>query len=120
MIPYLRSAEKHAASLLKTAFMNALLKTLRFNWRIQDQPVRNRFLVSASLFIALVISLPVCAQDNIRVQGKVSDESGQPVAGATITLKGSSIGANAEDKGHFSITVPANGTLVISSVNFER
>ncbi len=100
--------------------MNALLKTITANWRFQNRPARNWFLFSTAFFFALLFSLPVWAQNNIRVQGRVLDESGQPVAGATISLKGSSVGTNADEKGHFAITVPSNGILVVTSVNFER
>lgn len=98
--------------------MNALLKTLALNRPPKEQPVLNRFLFSMSF--ALLFSLPVWAQNNIRVQGKIaSNETGQPVVGATVALKGSSIATNADDKGAFAITVPSNGTLVISAVGFS-
>jgi TonB-linked SusC/RagA family outer membrane protein len=98
--------------------MNALLKTLKKYRRPQHQPGRNWFLLSTTFVVALLFSLPLWAQNNIRVQGRVSDEAGQPVAGASVSLKGASIGVNTDDKGNFSLTVPANGILIISSVNF--
>src|SRR5687768_5578750 len=99
--------------------MNALLqKKIPGNrWR-RDQAERNRFLPVALFFIAVLFYLPVLAQNNIRVQGKVTDEAGQPVGGASISVKGTNIGTNADDKGSFTILAPSNGILVFSSVSF--
>ena len=57
------------------------------------------------------------AQDKM-VTGKVTNASGAPVAGATIKIKGGkSIGSTNSD-GTFSLKVPANATLEITSVGF--
>ena len=100
--------------------MNALLKMLKKNRPQSDQPVLSRFLLSIAFIFSLLFSLAVSAQNNIRVQGKVAaNETGQPIPGATVALKGSSIATNADEKGAFAITVPGNGTLVISAVGFS-
>src|ERR1700761_4749367 len=55
------------------------------------------------------------------ITGKVTDDKGAPVPGATVTLKGSSAGASTNADGNFTITGPANATtLVISSVGFTQ
>lgn len=51
--------------------------------------------------------------------GKIADEDGKPVAGATITVKGQTTSVAANEDGAFSITVPSGSNiLVISSVGF--
>jgi len=51
------------------------------------------------------------------VRGKVTDQKGEPVIGATVIIKGTSIGANTDMSGNYSITrVPANSTLVFSYI----
>ncbi len=55
----------------------------------------------------------------IEVKGKVTDESGKPLEGASILLKGTSIGAKTDASGNFSIDAPVNATLIISYVGFE-
>src|SRR5690242_17013278 len=68
--------------------------------------------VLAMLFVTQVYS------QNIRVRGRVTNESGQPVSRASVVVKGTTNGVTANDNGDFDITVPANGTLIISAVNF--
>ncbi len=54
------------------------------------------------------------------VKGRVTDEKGGPLPGATVIVKGaSSVGASADADGNFTLTVPTgNETLVISSVGY--
>jgi TonB-linked SusC/RagA family outer membrane protein len=55
------------------------------------------------------------------ITGKILDDKGAPVQGATVTVKGSKQGASTGADGSFSITVPsAATTLVISSVGFAN
>lgn len=53
------------------------------------------------------------------VSGKVTDSTGSPVVGASVRIKGSNAGTATDANGNFSLTVPDNATLVISSVGFE-
>lgn len=67
------------------------------------------------LFFMLSLCGSVLAQD--RVTGKVINQAdSQPVAGATVQVKGGTTGTQTSDDGSFSIVVPANATLVISAV----
>lgn len=55
------------------------------------------------------------------ITGKVTDENGEPLAGASITAKGASSGVTADDNGNFSITVPDNvSDLVISYAGYVQ
>ncbi|MFI5130308.1 MAG: SusC/RagA family TonB-linked outer membrane protein [Chitinophagales bacterium] len=71
-----------------------------------------------SVLLIVFLSLPGFAQDNIRVKGRITNENGQGVARASVTVKGSVTGTTADDNGNYEITVPSNGVLVISAVNF--
>src|SRR5215217_2633510 len=55
-----------------------------------------------------------------QVTGRVlSDSASQPVAGASVTLKGTKTSTSTGNDGAYTITVPASGgTLVFSSVGF--
>ena len=53
------------------------------------------------------------------VTGTVLDEAGAPLAGASVSIKGTANGTSTDASGKFSITVSPNAVLVISSVNFE-
>jgi iron complex outermembrane receptor protein len=55
------------------------------------------------------------------ITGKVQDDKGAPVQGATVTVKGTKQGASTGADGTFSINVPSTAnTLVISSVGFAN
>ena len=53
------------------------------------------------------------------VTGKVMDDKGSPVSGASILEKGTKNGISAGNDGSFSIKVKSGATLVISAVGFE-
>lgn len=61
------------------------------------------------------------AQDNITVQGTVTDaETGQPLIGAGVAVKGTTLGAQTDATGNFTITAPSDGTLVVDYLGYER
>ncbi len=60
----------------------------------------------------------ITAQE-IRITGKVTSSSGEPLAGASISVKGSRTGVVTDAAGNFSITVPDDAVLIISSVGYE-
>ena len=68
--------------------------------------------------LLLFFSIPSMAQNNIRVKGRVADETGRGVARASISVKGGTTGTTADDNGNYEISAPSNGTLVISAINF--
>jgi TonB-linked SusC/RagA family outer membrane protein len=54
------------------------------------------------------------------ITGQVTNAEGQPVAGASVVVKGTNQGTKTDDKGAFTINVPeGQAVLVISSVGFE-
>ena len=81
--------------------------------------LNKRFLMVAtlSLFAMLLLSVNTFAQ-NITVRGKVLKDDGQPLARASVTVKGTGNGTATNDAGEFQISVPSNATLVISAVDF--
>lgn len=59
------------------------------------------------------------AEQDIRITGKITAESGEPLSGVSISVKGSSIGTTTDNNGNFTLTVPPNGRLVISNIGYE-
>jgi TonB-linked SusC/RagA family outer membrane protein len=53
------------------------------------------------------------------IRGKVLDENGNPIVGATILLKGTKIGATTDANGAFSINANIGTTLVISFMGYN-
>src|SRR6187401_2919608 len=60
------------------------------------------------------------APAEITVKGRITDENGSPLAGASVKVKGSSLGVSANSNGEFSITVPDNAVLIFSYVGYDE
>src|SRR5690242_17911465 len=58
----------------------------------------------------------------IEIHGTVKDENGKGVPGASVILKGSSLGTQTDADGNFKLVVPSakNAQLEFGSVGFER
>jgi TonB-dependent starch-binding outer membrane protein SusC len=54
------------------------------------------------------------------VKGRVVDETGQPIKGASIVVKGLSTGVTSDDNGDFAINAAPNSILVISFVGYSN
>ncbi len=69
--------------------------------------------------LAVLICSVAFAQE-LTVKGVVTDAStGEPVPFASVVIKGTLTGISTDAEGQYSIDVPANGTLVFSSVGYK-
>jgi TonB-linked SusC/RagA family outer membrane protein len=81
-----------------------------------------RLLLSAALSLIIIfIGQTAFAQDQ-KVTGKVTNSTdGTPLLGASISVKGTNIGAQTGSDGYFRISVPQSAnTLIITSVGFAK
>lgn len=62
----------------------------------------------------------VTQAQTIKVKGQVVDESGEPLIGATVKIKGSKDGTVTDLDGNFTINTASNATLVISYVGYKE
>jgi len=70
-------------------------------------------------FFLMFIVTNVFAQVAIRVGGTVRDNKGAPIAGVSVTVKGSAVGTSTDNTGAYTIDVPATASvLVFSSVGY--
>jgi len=75
--------------------------------------------VKFTLALMLLTCLQVLAYQNIPITGRVTSSTGEPLAGVSVTLKGTQLGTTTDAAGNFSITVPnQNAVLVFSYVGF--
>ncbi len=75
-------------------------------------------LTSGLLFLAM--SAGVVSAQTSKVTGKVIAEDGEPVIGASIVVKGTTVGTVTDYDGNFTLDVPANGKqLVISYIGMR-
>ena len=56
---------------------------------------------------------------NVQIRGTVSDETGAPLPGATILIKGTTTGTTTDIDGQYSISSPSNGVLVFSFIGYN-
>lgn len=71
------------------------------------------------MFACLFLSLGMAMAQTQASGTVVSSEDGQPVIGATVMLVGSNNGTMTDYDGKFTLSVPANGKLRISSVGMR-
>jgi TonB-linked SusC/RagA family outer membrane protein len=77
----------------------------------------------------LAQGLPALAADNIKahgagqlfkadetISGTVTDDKGEPLPGATVSIKGSSTGTVTDVHGNFSLKVPGNNAVIVFSM----
>lgn len=86
---------------------------------ILDETLKNTGYTYNLLADNLVVIVPVGEKRaDIIVKGKVIDETGQPVIGASIKIKGAQGGATTDSNGMFSLSVPDNAVLIVSYISY--
>ncbi|MEP6595655.1 MAG: carboxypeptidase-like regulatory domain-containing protein, partial [Ginsengibacter sp.] len=73
-----------------------------------------------TLFIMLILFGVLTFAQNRVLNGKVIDEKGDPVSGASIIIKGTSRGTSANGTGDFKISAKTGEVLQITAANFGR
>ncbi|TRW26438.1 TonB-dependent receptor [Flavobacterium zepuense] len=68
-------------------------------------------------FVCLLSTLSAWAQD-ASVSGKITDESGLPVPGASVLVKGTTNSASSDIDGNFQVMANPNATLIFSYVGY--
>lgn len=70
-----------------------------------------------SLFTVMSLSAIISFGQQREVSGRVTDQNGNPVPGASVVIRGTNQGTSADANGNFRLTVPAGARLTISGVN---
>ena len=79
------------------------------------------FLLVACTCCLLLLSATSRGQGTITVKGKVTDQAtGNPLAEASIQIKGSKAGTTTDANGDYSINIPGKAILIFSSVGYEN
>ena len=83
--------------------------------------ISGRRLLFVLLFTGCLLSGPLTAlAQEKNIHGRVTNETGSPVAGATISKKGTSIATSTNTNGEFTISAAKGAILVISNVGFKE
>lgn len=100
---------------------------------IKNQTVRNaletvlhntpcKYTVNEKFISITVNDVPVTLENkggSRTIRGHVYDSEGQPLPGATVTLKGTSVVTVTDANGAFSMEIPHEGTLMVSFIGME-
>lgn len=96
------------------------------NLALKDQPLtfaikgRTIFIMKKPEEEKRSVQVAAPTGDPITVSGRVTDDQGQPLAGASVRVKGSSSGATTDAQGRFTLNnVDPNATLEVSFVGHE-
>lgn len=102
--------------------------------KIFSRKTQNRYLSAAKIIcLSFLFSIPAEAfvkaadlssvetvqQQNV-VKGVVLDVQGEPVIGASVTIKGGTLGTITDINGNFSLTAPVGSQLVVSFIGYVR
>lgn len=103
-----------------TAFLQTALKDQLLNFRIEGKTVF-LFRKAAVANVAETPKTDVPPADSTRmIRGVITSETGEPIAGANVMVKGMFRGAAADRKGVFAIPAATGQVLVISAVGYEQ
>lgn len=73
----------------------------------------------ASLFTMLMLFSALAFAQNRVITGTVTDEKGDPLPGASVTIKGTRTGVSADNNGQFRISAKTGDVLVVSGAGLE-
>src|SRR5690349_6009895 len=73
-------------------------------------------------FTKLLLLLLVCQTfafaQNVRVTGKVTSPTNEPLAAVSVKIAGTSQGTSTDAEGNFALSAPSDGSLVFTSIGF--
>lgn len=92
--------------------INHILSQIFKNTNVEYQIVDKQIILSEKAMTASV------QQQNRTITGIVTDNLGEPIIGANITIKGTTIGTVTDIDGNFSLEVPASATITISYIGY--
>jgi TonB-linked SusC/RagA family outer membrane protein len=83
--------------------------------------LENKYIIIAQKQDTSTASLSDKAPPRITLHGKIVDEKGQPLAKASVALKGTQTGTVTNDAGEFTLeNIPSDGTLVVTNIGYEN
>ncbi len=85
---------------------------------LRNQLLQRIMVFLISLLLILSFSLPAFAQN--KVSGRITNEAGDGIDGASVLVKGTTTGATTDNKGNFAIVAARGAILVISSVSYAQ
>ena len=79
--------------------------------------MKNHLRMAIATVLLLAGSVVAFAQN--KISGTVTDPNGEPIVAASVVVRGTTIGVVTDLDGNYSISVPANSTLVASCIGYS-
>lgn len=73
----------------------------------------------AALILFLATAVSVYAQNNVSLRGRVTDNTGSPLAGASVGVVGAAISTVTDADGNYLLDVPSDARIVVSYVGYD-
>lgn len=70
--------------------------------------------------VVLCLLFSVAFSQNMDITGKITDENGNPVYGATVVVKGTTRATTTDQNGSFSISAPKGSTLTVTYIGYQN
>lgn len=102
--------------------LDKILKDKNYKWETRDNIIRITQSEASETIPnpAGHLSTPLLDPPPIKISGTVVGANNQPLAGATIRVKGKSISTTTNEKGYFEISADAGSFLIISYIGFQQ
>ena len=82
--------------------------------------MKQTILKRAALFLSLIVLGFNLSAQNVNISGKVVDNNGEPVIGASVVLVGNTtVGAITDMDGNYRLSVPANSSVTVSFIGYQ-
>jgi Ca-activated chloride channel family protein len=104
---------------LQKIFSKTLWNHLEACISIPNNINTNNMKAKIFLFTLLIISILANAQER-KISGKVTDETGQAIAGVTVSIKNKSVGTTTDVNGKYNLTASTNDVLVFISIGYNK
>lgn len=98
-----------------TTALEELLSKQKLQYKINDNTV---LIQKPDVNEVSTPTEPKHNQQELAISGRVLDANRQPIAGVSLSIKGSSLATSTNNKGHFSFNVPRNSVLVIKYIGY--
>ena len=72
-----------------------------------------------SLLCAMMFMMHIAVGQTVEVSGKVTDDNGSPIAGASVQDKATKVGTSTDAAGNFKLTARRGAILVVSTVGYD-
>lgn len=69
--------------------------------------------------LCALFSINLSAQDRKIISGKITDKQGESVIGASVLVKGTTVGTVSDIDGNFSLEVPESAVITVSYIGYQ-